>query len=78
MSVWTRLHRLVNAVAGRFCRHMDGTVCKHNAYDHDEWGRGYLAGYHAGEHHERIEWETASPELRDTWLRSMEGRGVHR
>lgn len=78
MTIWTKLHRWVNAAAARFCRHREGTVCGHNAYDHDLRYHGYNLGYHAGEHHERIEWETASPELRDTWLRHAEGRGVHR
>jgi hypothetical protein len=75
MSIWTRLHRLVTRAALARCRHPDGTVCIHRYYEYDEWNRGYVAGFHAGENHERRDWETASPELLDSWLHRHVGRG---
>jgi hypothetical protein len=56
LSMWSRLHRLVNRIAATFCRHPAGIVCAHRAYDADLRTEGYLKGLRAGQEHVEAKW----------------------
>lgn len=66
MSIWSRLHVLVDQLAARRCHHPKDIVCEHRHWAYDIESRGYSRGFHAGKKN-----------VEAKWLGNLTGEGVY-